>query len=88
MTTATLDRFGRVLIPKPIRDNLGLQPGAELTIEDGDSQIVLKPTEQCVPVKVKNGVLVFTGQAQADLTKALQEQRSERLRRLAGMGET
>ena len=31
--TVTIDKFGRVLIPKPLRDQLGLQPGAELSLD-------------------------------------------------------
>lgn len=32
MVKATIDRFGRVLIPKDIRSDLGLEPGDELDL--------------------------------------------------------
>ena len=42
---ATLDRFGRIVIPKKIREDLHLQVGSSIRIEEGDGKIVLKPIE-------------------------------------------
>ena len=42
---ATLDRFGRIVIPKKIREDLHLQVGSSIRIEEGDGEIVLKPVE-------------------------------------------
>ena len=38
---ATLDRFGRIVIPKKVRDNLDLGPGSQMRIEEIDYGIVL-----------------------------------------------
>ena len=40
---STVDRFGRVVIPKEIRDRLGLKPGAEIDIGDNGNEIIVKP---------------------------------------------
>ena len=39
----TLDRFGRIVIPKKVRKDFNLKPGAHLKIEETDDTIVLKP---------------------------------------------
>lgn len=87
METTTLDRFGRVLIPKPVRDGLGLRPGTVLLIEEQDDGIVLRPADRSPPLKVKGHVLVFAGEAQGDLRDAIRKQRGERMRVVTGMDE-
>lgn len=80
----TLDRFGRVIVPKGIRDRLGLVPGAELTIDEHDNEVVLKLVEHAAPLTLENGVLVFTGTAKSDLTDAVRVLREDRQRMVAG----
>ena len=64
---ARLDRFGRVVVPKDIRDGLGLQPGAEIEIDEKENAIVLKPVEQGSSVMMKEGILVYSGTATGDI---------------------
>ena len=45
----TIDRLGRVVVPKAIRDELQLAGGARLDIEHRDGAIVLRP----VPAEVE-----------------------------------
>lgn len=40
---ATLDKFGRIVILKKIYDNLYLEPGTHIRIEENGQAIVLKP---------------------------------------------
>ena len=87
MATTKLDQFGRVVIPKPIRDDLGLKPGTVLEIrEDGDA-IVLRSADPSPTLRVKGHVLVFTGEAQGDLLDVIRKQREERMRIVGGMEE-
>lgn len=85
----TLDELGRVLLPKEIRDDLGLGPGAVLRIEERDSGIFLMPeasTDTDDPHLVrKDGVLVFTGRAEGDLESAVRRDRDERDGAVAGI---
>ncbi len=76
---ATLDRFGRVVVPKEIRDRLGLSPGAEIEIAEKGDDVVLKPVACEIPVKMKDGVLVFTGGARGDLMEAVRLHRETRI---------
>jgi len=58
-TTITLDKAGRVVLPKPIRDELQLGPGDVLELELSDEQITLRPTRGNGRMRKKHGVWVF-----------------------------
>ena len=66
---AILDKFGRIVIPKQVRDDLGLSPGAVLRVEEAGEGIVLKPVPGQSPLIVEDGVLVFTGEVAGDLER-------------------
>lgn len=82
----TLDRFGRVVIPKEIRDKLGLKPGAEIDIGDNGNEVIVKPLGDETPLVMEDGVLVYAGTATADLGDAIRKQREARLSKV-GFGE-
>ena len=77
----TLDRFGRVVIPKQVRDDLGLKAGAILQIEETKEKILLKPVREEPHVVVKDGVLVFSGTANGDIVDAIRSHREDRMAR-------
>jgi AbrB family looped-hinge helix DNA binding protein len=79
---AILDKFGRILIPKQVRDDLGLSPGSVLKLEERDEEIVLKPVTERSPLVLEDGILVYTGEVEGDLEAALQRDRNERSRKL------
>ena len=63
----TLDKFGRILIPKRIRDRLGLKPGIELRLEVNEGgeegrSISLRPAPDQGRLIRKGNVLVFKGE--------------------------
>lgn len=59
----TVDKAGRVVLPKPVRDELQLNPGDSLELESSEDQIVLRPVRGNGPLRKKSGVWVFrTGQ--------------------------
>lgn len=78
----TLDRFGRIVIPKQMRDGLGLQPGITLRIEEREDEIRLKPLREGSPTHEKDGILVFSGEAAGDLVGAVGASRESRLARV------
>ncbi|PIP69484.1 MAG: AbrB family transcriptional regulator [Nitrospirae bacterium CG22_combo_CG10-13_8_21_14_all_44_11] len=82
---ATIDRFGRVVVPKDMRDRLGLRPGAELNIEAHNKEIVIKQTEQESPLHIEDGVLVFAGTALGDITENIRRHREERIKKLSSI---
>lgn len=75
----TLDRFGRVVIPKEVREDLGLKPGVVLQIEEIEQKILLKPVYEEPHVVVKDGVLVFSGTEAGDIDGAIRTHREKRL---------
>lgn len=80
----TLDKFGRVVIPKAVREHLGLGPGAVLEIEEGEREgILLRPRRPEPDLMEEEGVLVFTGEPTANLEWAVERQRQSRDRGLA-----
>ncbi len=42
-TRLTIDKAGRVVIPKPLREELHLEPGDALELERAGEQITLRP---------------------------------------------
>jgi AbrB family looped-hinge helix DNA binding protein len=79
----TLDRFGRIIIPKDVRDDMGLEAGAVLQIEKKGERIVLQPVQGEPQVTEKKGILVFTGTAIGDVEAALHEHRKKRLKKVS-----
>lgn len=78
----TIDKFGRMVLPKPIRDDLGLMPGSVLEVEEQQESIVLRPVRSERVVREKDGVLVYSGQPEEDLGDAVVRHRQERLKAL------
>jgi AbrB family looped-hinge helix DNA binding protein len=79
----TLDRFGRIVIPKRVREDLNLRTGSVLKIEERDDQIVLSLRREEPDLVREGGVLVFTGEAVGDLEDAVEAQRRARSREAA-----
>ena len=77
-----LDKFGRIVIPKRVRDDLGLKPGAVLKIEQADQGILMEPVNEGPHMVVKNGVLVFSGTATGDIVGAIEVNRQGRLKKI------
>ncbi len=78
-----LDRFGRVVIPKRVRQDMGLHPGIILRVQEEGSRIVLEPVNDEPRVVRKEGVLVFSGRAVGDLVQAVRTHREARLNKVA-----
>ena len=80
----TLDRFGRLLIPKTLRDAAGLRTGVEVEIVADDEGLRLIPRRRGVLLKEVDGVLIAAGEAAGDLASAVRHDREKRVRRLLG----
>lgn len=82
---ATIDKFGRIVIPKKIRENFNLRrPGSPDRIEEGKDEILLKPIDGEPTLIEKDGVLVFTGVAMESIEKQLEAIRQKRSQVLRG----
>ena len=54
-----IDKAGRVVIPKPLREALHLEPGDSLEMESIGEQITLRPVRGTGPLTKEHGVWVF-----------------------------
>ena len=85
--TVKIDKAGRIVVPKPIRDRLGLHEGSDLEIEETPEGVVLKPvTEQPAMIK-KHGLWVHTGKPPEgfDWERHFEKVREEYLRKISGL---
>ena len=57
---------GRVVLPKPIRERLGLQAGGALELEETPGRLVLERAGQKAALVQKHGLWVHTGDLPAD----------------------
>ncbi len=55
----TLDKLGRIVLPKPVRDKLQLAAGDQLELESVDDRITLRPLRGTAQLRKKRGVWVF-----------------------------
>ena len=78
-----LDRFGRLVVPKSIRDVLGLEPGSVLDLEEEGGKVLLSPVREEEILEDRAGILVFCGKAETRLGDAVRSTRSQRLADLA-----
>ena len=58
-TRLIIDKAGRVVIPKPLREELHLEPGDSLEMESAGEQITLRPLRGTGPLTKEHGVWVF-----------------------------
>jgi AbrB family looped-hinge helix DNA binding protein len=58
-TRLIIDKAGRVVIPKPLREELNLEPGDSLEVESAGEQITLRPVRGTGPLMKEHGVWVF-----------------------------
>jgi len=65
-----LDRFGRIVIPKKIREDFNLKAGTQIQIEENEKSIILTPIHGEPNLHMKDGVLVFSGTPLEDLGEA------------------
>ena len=77
-----VDRFGRIVIPKKIRDDFNLGAGTQVRFEESKQGIVLKPVQGEPNLHWKDGVLVFSGSVLGDLSEAIERHREERARNI------
>lgn len=76
-----IDKAGRVVIPKPLREELHLEPGDSLELESGGEEITLRPARGTGPRQNEHGIWVLhTGDplpasATDDLLRQIRDER-------------
>ena len=85
--TLTVDAAGGVVLPKPLRDRLGLRAGSVLEVRETPDGVTLKPVDQPPPLARKGRLLVITSGLPAgyDMVNAVEKEREARDRKIRGL---
>lgn len=63
----TIDRAGRLVIPKSIRDEMNLVPGSELEIDASGNEIRLRLPVSKPSLVEEDGFLIYSGGKESDI---------------------
>lgn len=79
----TLDKAGRVVLPKTVREEMHLGPGDTLQLETEGERITLRPVRPRAMLKKEYGVWVYQGEpTDVSITDLVDREREKRLREL------
>ena len=79
-----IDKAGRVVLPKPLREQFNLVPGDKLRLSVEGNSFRLEPTDAGGKLVKKGTVLVFTGGftepiTTAKVSKLIEQEREDRI---------
>lgn len=74
-----LDKLGRIVLPKAVRERLQVSAGDQFEMESSDDRITLRPVRGNAQLRKKRGVWVF--QSGEPLSEATVQQTIEQIRR-------
>lgn len=86
-TTVSLDKAGRIVLPKPVRDELQVGPGDSLEVESSEDKIILRPARGKGRMRKEHGVWVFDSGRPLSaevVRKTIEQVRRERERSILG----
>lgn len=88
-TIAEIDRSGRLVVPKKVRDALHVQAGARFFVEEKEDGIFLRPIYPEVRLEERGGLMVMVGgpPANHDSVELNNEQRERRMRYVSGLSD-
>lgn len=81
-----IDKFGRVVLPKKIREHLGVGLSLKVEVKETPEGILLKPVRRESGLMMKDGVLIHRGggdDSHINWDSLLEEEREERIRHIA-----
>jgi AbrB family looped-hinge helix DNA binding protein len=85
--TLRIDKGGRVVLPKPVRDHMRLSPGSDLELEERADGILLRPVKRRASLVERDGLLVHRGEAPLglDWNRLIENYREDRAKDLSGL---
>jgi AbrB family looped-hinge helix DNA binding protein len=79
-TKLTMDKAGRIVIPKPLRDRLRLGAGDSLALHSEGESITLQPVRPQAALKKEYGIWVYQGETtDASISDLIDTAREKRL---------
>ena len=79
-----IDKAGRVILPKAVRDSHGLTGGTLLDLDSTEDTIVLRRVPEKPLVRMKDGVLVVSAEPVGDIEDAVARERDTRSEAILG----
>ena len=81
-----IDKAGRLILPKPVREPQGFTAGNDVEAQETPEGIVLKPAHPRASMIKKDGLWVHTGKVppEFDVVQSIRDDRDDRIRKLAG----
>jgi AbrB family looped-hinge helix DNA binding protein len=77
----SLDKAGRVVLPKDLRDRLLLEPGDGLAVESEGDRITLRPVRPQATLKKEQGIWVYQGEpTDQSIPDLIDRERNKRIR--------
>jgi len=80
-TSITVGKSGRLVIPKSLRESLGLREGSRLLVEVVGGKLEATPDSDAVRIETKKGIPVIVGGAsrkKGQIVAAIKAERAER----------
>lgn len=84
-TSVVIDKSGRLVLPKPVRDALGLRPGDRLRIRRQGQDVILSFTLPKAALQKEKGVWVYRSGESANISipELIEEERRARATELS-----
>ena len=82
----SIDKFGRVVIPKKLREHLGVGMSMKVEVKETPDGILLKPVRRQSGLMMKDGILILRGggdNSHINLDTLVDDEREERIRHIA-----
>ena len=83
----TVDRAGRIVLPKALRDELQLSPGDSLDLAVRGNEVTLRPARSARALQKEQGIWVFrvgSPLTETETQETLESIRAQRQRRILG----
>ena len=79
----SIDRAGRVVLPKALRQKMRVEAGDDLLVEAEDDRITLRPVRQEALLKKELGIWVYQGDSSSfSIPELIDAERGKRVREL------
>lgn len=80
-----LDKAGRVVLPKPLRERMRLNAGDALELDSDGDRITLRPVRQKAALQKEFGVWVYQGEfSNQSISELIDREREKIFHELAG----
>jgi AbrB family looped-hinge helix DNA binding protein len=85
-TELTIDSSGRLVLPKAVRQALGLKPGDSLKVETEEDRVILSPVRDRAGLQKEHGVWVYRSGTSTDVSvvELIEQQRKRRAEEVMG----